>query len=85
MQNFTFDNKNSNSVRIDSNMWRLYLLENINFNTFCLGLVWDKMVCLDNFVEFSIFNFVIGHNRKIPSGLTEIHEVDLYMSGLWKD
>ena len=36
------------------------------------------MVCLENFVEFSIFNFVIGHNRKIPSGLTKTHEVDLY-------
>ena len=43
------------------------------------------MVCLNDFVEFSIFNFVIRHNRKIPSGLTETHEVDLNLSGLWKD
>ena len=43
------------------------------------------MVCLDNFVEFSILNFVIGHNRKIPSGLTETHEDNLHLSGLWKD
>ena len=35
------------------------------------------MVCLDNFVEFSICNFVIVHNRKIPSGLTDTHEVDI--------
>ena len=39
------------------------------------------MVCLDNFVEFSIFNFVIGHTRKFPSGLTELHEADWYLSG----
>ena len=50
-----------------------------------MPFVWDKMVCLDNFVEFSIFNFVIGHNRKIPSDLTETHEVDLNLSGLCKD
>ena len=42
----------------------------------------DKMVCLDNFVEFFIFNFVIGHNRKFPSGLTETHDVDLHLNGL---
>ena len=30
-------------------------------------------------MEFSIFNFVIGHNRKIPSTLTETHEFDLYL------
>ena len=36
-------------------------------------------------MEFSILNFVIGHNRKIPSGLTETHEDDLYLSGLLKD
>ena len=40
------------------------------------------MVCLDNFMEFSVLNFVIGHNRKIPSGLTETHEVDLHLSRL---
>ena len=34
------------------------------------------MVCLDDFVEFSVLNCVIGHNRKIPSGLTETHEDD---------
>ena len=28
-------------------------------------------------MEFSILNFVIRHNRKIPSGLTETHEDDL--------
>ena len=28
-------------------------------------------------MEFSIFNFVIGHNRKFPSGLTETHDVDI--------
>ena len=32
-------------------------------------------------MEFSIFNFVIGHNRKIPSGLTETHKVDLPFQG----
>ena len=32
-----FDNKNFNPVWIDSNIWRLYLLEKIDFNTFCLG------------------------------------------------
>ena len=31
------------------------------------------MVCLDNFVEFSI----LRHNRKIPIGLTETHEDDI--------
>ena len=40
------------------------------------------MVCLDDFVDFSIFNFVIVHNRKIPSGLKETHEVDLHLSRL---
>ena len=35
------------------------------------------MVCFDDFMEFSIFNFVIVINRKIPSGLTETHEVDI--------
>ena len=39
------------------------------------------MVCLDNFVEFSFFNIVIGHYRKIPSGITETHEVDLTWAG----
>ena len=42
-----------------------------------IPFVWDKMVCLDNCVEFSIFNFVIGHNRKIPSDLTKTHEADI--------
>ena len=28
-------------------------------------------------MELSILNFVIGHNRKIPSGLTETHEDDI--------
>ena len=41
------------------------------------------MVFLEDSVKFSIFNFVIAHNRKIPSGLTETHEVDLYLNGLW--
>ena len=35
-------------------------------------------------MEFSIFNFVIGHNWKIPSGLTETHEGDLYLNGAMK-
>ena len=33
-------------------------------------------------MDFSIFNFVVVHDRKIPRGLTETHEVDLYLSGL---
>ena len=40
------------------------------------------MICLDDFVELSIFNFVVVHNRKIPRGLRETHEADLYLSGL---
>ena len=40
------------------------------------------MICLDDFVELSIFNFVDVHNRKIPRGLMETHEADLYLSGL---
>ena len=43
------------------------------------------MVCFEDFVEFSIVNFVIMHNRKIPSGLAETYEVDRYLSGVWKD
>ena len=35
-------------------------------------------------MELSIFNFVVVHNRKIPSGLTEILEVDSYLSRLYK-
>ena len=38
------------------------------------------MFFLEVFVEFSIFNFVVVHNRKIPSGLTETHEVDIHTS-----
>ena len=33
-------------------------------------------------MEVSTFNFVLVHNRKIPRGLTETHEADLYLSGL---
>ena len=44
--------------------------------------VWNKIVCLEDLVELSIFNFVVVHNQKIPRGLTETHEVDLYLSGL---
>ena len=33
-------------------------------------------------MELSIFNFVVVHNRKIPRGLTETDEADLYLSGL---
>ena len=50
--------------------------------TILIRFVWDKMVCLDDFVEFSIFNFVIMHNRKIPNGLTETEEVVLHLSRL---
>ena len=28
-------------------------------------------------MDFFFFNFVIGHNRKFPSGLTETHNVDI--------
>ena len=28
-------------------------------------------------MEFSIFNFVVVHNRNLPRGFTEIHEVDI--------
>ena len=59
-------------MRIDLNILSLNLLENINFN----------IVCLEDFVEISIFNFVVVHNRKIPRGLTETDEADLYLSGL---
>ena len=44
--------------------------------------VWNKIVCLEDFVELAISNFVVVHNRKIPRGLTETHEVDLYLSRL---
>ena len=47
--------------------------------------VWTKIVYLEDFVELSIFNFVVVHNRKIPIYLTETHEADLYLSGLLKD
>ena len=40
------------------------------------------MVCLEDSVEVSIFNFVVVHIRKIPSGLRETHELGLYLSGL---
>ena len=33
-------------------------------------------------MELSIFNFVVVHNRKIPRGLMETHEADLYLSVL---
>ena len=35
-------------------------------------------------MELSIFNVVVVHNRKIPRGLTETHETDLYLSGGYK-
>ena len=54
----------------------------LSLRSILIPFIWDKMVGLDNFVAFSIFNFVIGHNRKIPSGIKETHEVDLYLSGL---
>ena len=44
--------------------------------------VWNKIVCLEDFVELSIFNFVVVHNRKIPRGLKETHKAGLYLSGL---
>ena len=47
--------------------------------------VWNKIVSLEDFVELSIFNFVVVHNRKIPRGLRKTHEADLYLSGLIKD
>ena len=75
MQKFAFNNWNFYPVRIDSNILSLNLLETINFNIFCS--VW-----LEDLVELSIFDFVDVHNRKIPRGLTETHEADLYLSGL---
>ena len=30
-------------------------------------------------MELSIFNFVVVQHRKIPRGLTETHEADLYL------
>ena len=40
------------------------------------------MIYLEDFVELSIFNFVVVHNRKIPRGLTDSHEADLYLIGI---
>ena len=71
MQYFAFIGNNFNPVQIDSNILRTNLLENINFNT-----LWGKIVCFEDFVEFSIFNFKIVRNRKIPRGLTETHNLD---------
>ena len=39
-----------------------------------LRVVWHR---LEDFMELSIFNFVVVHNRKIPLSLTETHEADL--------
>ena len=58
-------------MRKDSNILSPNLLENLIY------FVWNKIVCLEDFVELSIFNFVVVHNRKIPRGLTETHAADL--------